>query len=151
MQPLSAPTPLIAPRRSEDRTVASDPAPSVLSYRLQRLWLTPIFRACVRVGLPACSIVGLVWMFLSQDENRAYLRGLVQEAQVNVQNQPVHQLQTLTIEGASPVLAQEIRAEFGDLFPISAFELDHEAMRRWIMDIPSVAHAAVIASPGGLL
>ena len=85
MQPLSAPPRLIAPKRGVDRSVAVDPAPSVLSYRMQRLWLTPIFRAWVRVGLPACSIVGLVWMFLSQDENRAYLRSMVQEAQVSVQ------------------------------------------------------------------
>ena len=151
MQPLSAAPRVIAPKRGVDRNAAVDPAPSVLSYRMQRLWLTPIFRALVRVGLPACSIVGLVWMFLSQDENRAYLRSMVQEAQVSVQNQQVHQLQTLIIEGASPLLAQEIRAEFGDLFPISAFELELEAMRRWIMDIASVEHAAVIASPGGLL
>jgi cell division protein FtsQ len=151
MRPLSAPPRLIAPKRGVDRNVAVDPAPSVLSYRMQRLWLTPIFRALVRVGLPAFLIVGLVWMFLSQDENRAYLRGLVQELQVIVQNQPVHQLQTLIIDGASPLLAQEIRTEFGDLFPISAFELDLAAMRRWMMDISSVEHAAVIASPGGLL
>ena len=126
MQPLSAPPRLIAPKRSVETYVAVDPAPSVLSYRMQRLWLTPIFRAFVRVGLPAVSILGLVWMFLSQDDNRAHLLTMVQEAQVSVQNQPVHQLQTLTIEGASPLLAQEIRVEFGDLFPVSAFELDLE-------------------------
>jgi len=62
MQPLSAPPRLIAPKRGVDTYVAVDPAPSVLSYRMQRLWLTPIFRAFVRVGLPAVSIVGLVWI-----------------------------------------------------------------------------------------
>ena len=130
---------------------ASDPAPSLLSYRMQRLWLTPLFRALVRVGLPAVAIVGLGWMFLSQAENRDYLRGLLQEAQVSVQNQPVHQLQTLTIEGASPLLAEKIRAQFGNLFPISAFELDLEGMRDWIEKIPSVERAAVITSTGRLL
>ena len=130
---------------------ASDPAPSLLSYRMQRLWLTPLFRALVRVGLPAVAIVGLGWMFLSQAENRDYLRGLLQEAQVSVQNQPVHQLQTLTIEGASPLLAEKIRAQFGNLFPISAFELDLEGMRDWIEEIPSVERAAVITSTGRLL
>ena len=130
---------------------ASDPAPSLLSYRMQRLWLTPLFRALVRVGLPAVAIVGLGWMFLSQTENRDYLRGLLQEAQVSVQNQPVHQLQTLTIEGASPLLAEKIRAQFGNLFPISAFELDLEGMRDWIEKIPSVERAAVITSTGRLL
>ncbi|WP_347832600.1 cell division protein FtsQ/DivIB [uncultured Planktomarina sp.] len=135
----------------DDVTLVSDPAPSLLSYRMQRLWLTPLFRALVRVGLPTFGIVGLGWMFLSQAENRDYLRGMVQEAQVSVQNQPVHQLQTLTIEGASPLLSEEIRAQFGNLFPISAFELDLEGMRGWIEKIPSVERAAVLTSVGGLL
>ena len=134
-----------------DVTHVSDPAPSLLSYRMQRLWLTPLFRALVRVGLPAVAVVGLVWMFLSQVENRDYLRGLVQEAQVSVQNQPVHQLQNLTIEGASPLLSEEIRTQFGNLFPISAFDLDFEGMHEWIEEIPSVERASVISSTGGLL
>ena len=134
-----------------DVPLTSDPAPSLLSYRMQRLWLTPLFRALVRVGFPAFCIVGLGWMFLSQADNRDYLRVMVQQAKVSVQNQPVHQLQTLTIEGASPLLLEEIRAQFGKLFPISAFELDLEGMRDWIEGIPSVERAAVLTSAGGLL
>lgn len=151
MQPMKHAPKYAGSVRRSDVANASDPAPSLLSYRMQRLWLTPLFRALVRVGLPAVAIVGLGWMFLSQAENRDYLRGLLQEAQVSVQNQPVHQLQTLTIEGASPLLAEKIRAQFGNLFPISAFELDLEGMRDWIEEIPSVERAAVITSTGRLL
>ena len=135
----------------DEMVLVTDPAPSVLSYRMQRLWLTPMFRALVRVALPAFAIAMLCWMFLSKVENRDYLNGLVLEAHGVVQNQPVHQLQTLTIEGASLLLKDEIRAQFGDLFPISAFELDFESMRGWIEDIASVEHATLITSVGGLL
>lgn len=147
---MKAPKYIGSVRRTEE-ALASDPAPSLLSYRMQRLWLTPLFRALVRVGLPAFGIVALGWMFLSHAENRDYLRGLMQDAQFSVKNQSVHQLQTLTIEGASPLLSEKIRTEFGNLFPISAFELDLESMRGWIEDIPSVERAAVVTSVGGLL
>ena len=140
-----------ASMRYDDIVVAADPAPSLLSYRVQRLWLTPVFRMFVRAGLPVFGMALLGWMFLSQAENRYYLSGLVQEAQGAVQNQPVHQLHTMIIEGASPLLKDEIRAQFGNLFPISAFELDFEGMRRWIESIASVQRAAVITSVGGLL
>jgi cell division protein FtsQ len=151
MQPMMKVAKYAGSVQRNDVTLTSDPAPSLLSYRMQRLWLTPLFRALVRVGFPAFGIVGLGWMFLSQADNRDYLRVMVQQAKVSVQNQPMHQLQTLTIEGASPLLLEEIRAQFGKLFPISAFELDLEGMRGWIEGIPSVEHAAVLTSAGGLL
>ena len=131
--------------------LVTDPAPSLFSYRMQRLWLTPIFRALVQVGLPFFGMVMLGWMFLSKVENRDYLNGLIHEAQGAVQNQPVHQLQTLTIEGASPLLKDEIRSHFGDLLPISALELDFENMRGWIESIASVERATLITAVGGLL
>ena len=131
--------------------LATDPAPSLFSYRMQRLWLTPVCRALVRVGLPFFVMVMLVWMFLSKVENRDYLNGLIHEAQGAVQNQPVHLLQTLTIEGASPLLKDEIRSHFVDLLPISALELDFEHMRRWIESIASVERATLITAAGGLL
>ena len=118
---------------------------------MQRLWLTPIFRAFVQVGLPFFGMVMLGWMFLSKVENRDYLNGLIDEAQGAVQNQPVHQLQTLTIEGASPLLKDEIRSHFVDLLPTSALELDFEDMRGWIESIASVERANLITSVGGLL
>ena len=131
--------------------LVTDPAPSLFTYRMQRLWLTPLFRGLVRVGLPFFGMVMLGWMFLSKVENRDYLNGLIHEAQGAVQNQPVHLLQTLTIEGASPLLKDEIRSHFGDLLPISALELDFEKMRSWIESIASVESATLITAVGGLL
>ena len=41
-----------------------DPAPTVFSYRMQRLWLTPFFRVLISIGLPIFCIFSLVSMFL---------------------------------------------------------------------------------------
>ncbi len=60
--------------------LAADPAPSLLSYRMQRLWLTPLFRVLVRVGLPTFGVLVLIMMFLTEAENRDHLLGLVRES-----------------------------------------------------------------------
>ena len=41
-----------------------DPSPSRSAYRMQRLWLTPLFRVLVRFGLPVllvAAVAGLVF------------------------------------------------------------------------------------------
>ena len=135
----------------QNGSVSVDPAPSLLSYRFQRLWLTPLFRVLIRIGLPVSFIFLFVVMFLSKAENLDYVRSVVNDAHVSVQSQSEYQLRTLSLEGASPLLEQDIQTKFGSLFPISAFELDLDEMRIWIEDIPSVDRAVVMVSTGGLL
>ncbi|MEO6301093.1 MAG: cell division protein FtsQ, partial [Paracoccaceae bacterium] len=47
-----------------------DPAPSRWAYRMQRLWLTPLFRVTMRVGLPAFLITLAVGIYLSDQARR---------------------------------------------------------------------------------
>jgi cell division protein FtsQ len=44
-----------------------DPAPSRLTYRMHRLWLTPLFRVAFRVGLPAFLIALTLGIYLSSE------------------------------------------------------------------------------------
>jgi hypothetical protein len=67
MQPMMKAPKYVGSVLRDDVTLVSDPAPSLLSYRMQRLWLTPLFRALVRVGLPTFSIVGLGWAGMGRD------------------------------------------------------------------------------------
>ena len=132
-------------------SVPVDPAPSLLSYRFQRLWLTPLFRVLIRIGLPISFIFLFVVMFLSTTENLDYVRSVVNDAQVSVQNQSEYELHSLSVEGASPLLKQDIQTKFGSLFPVSTFELNLDEMRLWIENIPSVERAVVMVSAEGLL
>ncbi|MDG2299387.1 MAG: cell division protein FtsQ/DivIB [Planktomarina sp.] len=128
-----------------------DPAPTVFSYRMQRLWLKPFFRVLIRIGLPVFFIFSLVSMFLSKADNRTYLKDVVAEAQISVQSQAEYRLQTLSVEGASQYISSKIRAKFGDIFPVSPFELNLEEMREWIENIAAVDSAVVAISNIGLL
>ena len=135
----------------QNGSVSVDPAPSLISYRFQRLWLTPLFRVLIRIGLPISFIFLFVVMFLSKAENLDYIRSVVKDAHVSVQNQSEYQLHTLSIDGASTLLEQDIQTKFGSLFPVSTFELNLDEMRLWIENIPSVDRAVVMVSTGGLL
>lgn len=135
----------------QNEAVSVDPAPSLINYRLQRLWLTPFFRFIIRIGLPIAFILLLSGMFLSKAENLDYVREVVNDAQVSIQSQSEYQLYNLSVEGASHLLEQEIQTKFGRLFPISTFELNLDEMRMWIENIPSVDGAVVMVSTGGLL
>ena len=136
---------------SQHGSMSLDPAPSLISYRLQRLWLTPVFWVVMRIGLPIFLICLFAFMFLSKANNWDYIRGIVNEAQVSIQSQPEYRLDALIIEGASPLLQQDIQTKFGSLFPISAFELNLDEIRKWIENIPSVDSAVVMVSAAGLL
>ena len=53
--------------RAPQPHVRRDPAPTRMAYRMQRLWLTPFFRVCVRVGLPAFVVTFGTLLWLSDD------------------------------------------------------------------------------------
>ena len=43
--------------RAPQPHVRRDPAPTRMAYRMQRLWLTPFFRVCVRYITPLCMLL----------------------------------------------------------------------------------------------
>ena len=45
-----------------------DPAPSRLQYRLERVWLKPLYRRVIRVGVPAFLIAMTAGLWLSDQD-----------------------------------------------------------------------------------
>ncbi|MCE6951646.1 cell division protein FtsQ/DivIB [Cereibacter sphaeroides] len=139
MQSLSAPP----PRR--------DPAPSRWAYRAQRLWLTPMFRTSLRVGVPVLAVVAVVALIFASAERRAAMAGAFTGLIDGFQQRPEFMVTLLSIDGASPELSDRIRATLALKLPLSSFDIDLTAARARIESIDAVASAEVRVRSGGVL
>lgn len=128
-----------------------DPAPSIWSYRAQRLWLTPLFHRLLWVGLPVGIVVGAVALFLADGENRAAISEGVAEIRAEIEARPEFQVTVMDVEGASDVVRDEIRVTLGLELPMSSFDLDLKEMRARIEALPPVAEADLRINSGGFL
>ena len=128
-----------------------DPAPSRLTYRAQRLWLTPVFRSLLRVGVPAFLIVGGIGLYASDPSNIQRLQDSVAETRRQIEDRPEFRVSLMAIEGASPVLAEEIRATLALDFPMSSFDLDLPHLRERVEAIRAVHTAELRIRSGGEL
>lgn len=149
--PQPMPQPAAQPARRAARAFRRDPAPSRLSYRMHRLWLTPLYRALFRVGLPAFGLAFAAGIYLSDDARREALAGQGAALVRAVQERPEFMVGLMAVEGASPELGAAIRAVLPVDFPVSSFDLDLAAMREAVTALDAVASADLRIRPGGVL
>lgn len=132
-------------------TPRRDPAPSRWAFRFHRLWLTPLFRRLVRVGLPVFALVfALGWVF-SAPENRGLLSEQIAEFRRSIAERPEFMVKLMAIDGASEELAEDIREVLPVDFPISSFDLDLKAMHGIVAELDAVARVDLVIRPGGIL
>ncbi|MGY6534096.1 MAG: cell division protein FtsQ/DivIB [Pararhodobacter sp.] len=136
---------LASPRRR------TDPSPSRLVYRLNRLWLTPLFRKTLTMGLPSLLLAGSVAVYLSDDARRAAVTGFASELQTAFHNRPEFRVETLSVQAESDVVAQAIHARLDADLPASSFTLDLDALRQRVELLDAVETAALRIRPGGVL
>lgn len=129
----------------------ADPAPSRLSYRLHRWMLTPLYRRLIRIGLPVLAVVGLCTGYLWDQARREALIGQVAEIRRQIETRPEFMVNLLAVEGASLGVQEDIREIFPYDLPASSFDLDLDAIRVIIEDLPAVARASVRIRQGGVL
>jgi len=128
-----------------------DPAPSRTAYRMQRLWLTPMFRVVMRVGLPVLLVALIVSVYLGSPTRRANLQASFGQMREAVQQRPEFRVSLLAIEGASSSLDGAIRDIIDVKLPQSSFDLDLEAARNRILTLDAVADAQLRVNTGGVL
>ncbi|MEI4231932.1 cell division protein FtsQ/DivIB [Roseovarius sp. D22-M7] len=129
----------------------ADPAPSRLSYRLQRMMLTPFCRWFLRVGLPVLVVVGGIAGYLADEARRMAIVDQVAEFRRQIETRPEFMVQRMTVDGASDAVHKEIRAVFPYDLPASSFDLDLSVIRARLEGIPAVVQAAVRVRQGGIL
>lgn len=128
-----------------------DPAPSRLKYRLERMWLTPLYRRMVRVGVPAFLIAMIAGLWLADEDRRALLKGGIASVVDTIQSREEFQVRTMTIEGASPVVERALRAMLPVDLPASSFDIDLPALRIQVMQLDAVESIDLRVKPGGIL
>lgn len=133
------------------KSTRHDPAPSRLSYRLQRWMLTPGIRMGLRVGLPFCVVLALTSIFLADQRRQDALSLFVAELRDSIQERPEFMVKLMAIDGAGLNLTQNIREVVPIDFPISSFDLELEQIRALITGLDPVQSASVRIRPGGVL
>ncbi|MEX3014859.1 cell division protein FtsQ/DivIB [Gymnodinialimonas hymeniacidonis] len=128
-----------------------DPAPSRLSYRVQRLWLTPVFRKALNIGVPLFLLFAAISWYLSDEERVASLFDAAYEIRREVENRPEFRVNVLGIDGASEDVTEEVRAALAIDLPISSFDLDLEELRGRLEALPAVRTADLRIQTGGYL
>ncbi|MFN3722244.1 MAG: cell division protein FtsQ/DivIB [Paracoccaceae bacterium] len=148
MQPLSAPR---RPAPLAAIPLRRDPAPSRWAYRMQRLWLTPLFRILFRVGVPTFVLTATVGIFLADEGRRDMISGGITEIRTQFQNRPEFMVDLVSVVGASPELADVVRARLDLKLPQSSFDIDLAAARARIQELDAIARADLIVRTGGVL
>ncbi|MCF1707266.1 cell division protein FtsQ/DivIB [Tabrizicola sp. J26] len=128
-----------------------DPAPSRWAYRMHRLWLTPLFRAMLRVGLPSFTLIFSIGLYLSDDQRRASLNSASAGIWEAVQERPEFMVNLLAIDGASPALSEAVRAKLALTLPASSLQLDMAALKLKAEELDAVATAELRVRTGGVL
>ncbi|WP_228461267.1 cell division protein FtsQ/DivIB [Paracoccus liaowanqingii] len=128
-----------------------DPAPSRLKYRLERMWLTPLYRRVLRVGVPAFLLAMVGGLWLADEDRRAMLTDNVSSVVTNVQSRDEFQVRVMTIEGASPVVDRALRAMLPVDLPASSFDIDLAALRLQVMQLDAIETIDLRVKPGGIL
>lgn len=137
--------------RVHDGPVRRDPAPTRWQYRMQRLWLTPYFRVMARVGLPVFLIAAAVGLYAGDEGRRTALVGSFTELKEKFQNRPEFMVKLVSVDGASPELAEAIRGRLGLKLPLSSFDIDLAAVQARVEELDAVAQAELRVRSGGVL
>ena len=143
MQSLIARRPSRSPRR--------DPAPSKWAYRAQRWMLTPYVRTFLRTGLPSVLVIGAAAAWLSHEPNRAALVAQLTHLREEFEARPEFRVSLARVEGASPELAEAVRAKLGLSLPMSSFDIDLDAAQARIEALDAVQRADLRVRAGGVL
>ncbi|MEX0284862.1 MAG: cell division protein FtsQ/DivIB [Paracoccaceae bacterium] len=128
-----------------------DPAPSRLSYRLQRWMLTPGVRRGLKFGLPILAVCAALGIYFGSSERREAVVAYVADIKTSIQQRPEFMVNLMAIDGAGTNLSEDIREVVPLDFPISSWDLDVEQIRDTITGLNPVKSASVRVRPGGIL
>ncbi|MDX1785656.1 MAG: cell division protein FtsQ/DivIB [Roseovarius sp.] len=129
----------------------ADPAPSRWSYRVHRIMLTPLYRRLLRVGIPFSVCFLAAASYLSQADVQESIWLTISDLRNQIESRPEFTVRLLSVEGASPGVAEAIHDSFPYRLPASSFDMELDDVRRAVEALPAVSSAAVRLRQGGVL
>jgi cell division protein FtsQ len=115
------------------------------------LWLTPFFRVALRVGLPGFVLAFGGGLYLSSPDRRADLGSIYVDLREHVKNRPEFLVTLLSVDGASPELAQIVRETLSLPLPQSSLDIDLEAARASLAALDPISDVQMRVLPIGIL
>ncbi len=132
-------------------TPLRDPAPSRLSYRMQRLLLTPALRRLLVFGVPIAVLMGAGSAYFADQSRRDAIALSIAEFRQSIEERPEFMVHIMAIDGATDAVSEDIREVVPIEFPVSSFDLDLPAIKAKVKELDAVATAVVRIRAGGIL
>ena len=127
-----------------------DYSPSLMKYRMERIWLTPFYKFLVRTGLPLAVVLAVAWSYFSKEENRVQLVQSIHSARTMIEDRPEFSIRLVEIRGSSAIVSEQVREALPMEFPISSLRLNLKALRERIESVDAVKRADVYLRDGVL-
>lgn len=122
-----------------------------LGYKLQRIWLTPIYRRMLKFGLPAICVLSAAVLYFSNEANRDAIRDKYDAAYASIVDRPEFMVTTFAWPDVTPELDVALRAMLEPELPKSSFRLDLDALRREVEALDWVRSADLRLHADGVL
>ena len=129
----------------------NDPAPSRLTYRLQRLWLTRSFRVIVKIFIPLSFFLIIFTPILSNEKIPFYFKTYFVKTLDSLADRPELSVKLISIQNVSKSLEKTIRDTIPINLPVSGLDLDLKNIRETIEILEAVKSVDVRIIAGGIL
>lgn len=134
-----------------NRPALHDPAPSRVKYKLHRLWLTPLYRALIRTGLPVFFILAISIAYLRDPEIQQKIMTYFDNARIMIEERPEFMVKQMRVQGVTVSVDKLVRKALSVDMPISSFRLDLETLKAQVEDIEAVEAASILVGAQGVL
>ena len=129
----------------------NDPAPSRLTYRLQRLWLRRSFRVIVKIVIPLSFFLIIFTLILSNEKIPYHLKTYFVKTADTLADRPELSVKLVSIQNVSKRLEKTIRDTIPINLPVSGLDLDLKNIRETIESLEAVKSVDVRIIAGGIL
>jgi len=133
------------------RSPIHDPAPSRVKYKLERVWLTPVYRALIRTGLPVLFVLAAFFVWIRDPAVQQKLVAYVDSIRQTIEQRPEFMVQKMRIQGASEAVDKQVRSVLAMEFPVSSFRLDLKGLKTKVEKIDAVETASLLIDAQGVL